>query len=124
MMYPAVFEHRCRELLFKPKFYIMLHREKNVSARGIIILLLVMINILILKMSFIHNHNWYWGLLVTMPLMLIAIADAHQSKKSKLSDEPHTDYLRDVLDGPKRTGHIIRPGVTQLFNKILSPHHR
>ena len=65
----------------------MLHKEKNVSVSGTIILLLVISNVLILKVAFIQNENWYWALVVSLPLLLIAILIQKVRIKADNKDE-------------------------------------
>lgn len=61
----------------------MLHNEKNVPVSYNIILLLVFLNALILKVAFIQNESWYFGLIVTFPLLLVAIYNVRQRKHVK-----------------------------------------
>lgn len=61
----------------------MLHKEKNVSVSGSIILLLVFLNAFILKFAFTRNESWYFGLIVTLPLLLVAIYNGRQKKHVK-----------------------------------------
>jgi len=66
----------------------MSRNQEKVSASGIIILILVMLNVIILKTAFIHDAQIYWGLVITLPLLLIAIFDAIKTKlaiRSELS---------------------------------------
>lgn len=66
----------------------MLHKEKNVSVIGTIILLLVILNVLILKIAFIQNESWYWALVITLPLLLIAVLYVRQTKHGILHNYP------------------------------------
>ena len=61
----------------------MLPNEKNISVRQNIILLLVFLNAFILKVAFIRNESWYFGLIVTFPLLLVAIYNTYQRKHVK-----------------------------------------
>jgi hypothetical protein len=58
----------------------MLRNQEKVSASGIVILILVMLNVIILKTAFILDAEIYWGLVITLPLLLIAIFDAIKTK--------------------------------------------
>ncbi|ULQ50912.1 GreA/GreB family elongation factor [Flavihumibacter fluvii] len=51
----------------------MLQNDKHASGSGITILLLVITNILILKVAFIQHDDWYWPLVITLPMLLLAI---------------------------------------------------
>ena len=86
----------------------MSHKKKNVSLSGTIILLLVFLNAFILKVSFIHNENLYWALVVTLPLLLIAILDVRQKKHAILRNFPIIGYLRYFFE-------TIRPEIRQYF---------
>lgn len=58
----------------------MSQKENLVSVSETIILLLVFTNALILKIAFTGNENWYLALIVTLPLLLIAIFYGRQKK--------------------------------------------
>lgn len=61
----------------------MLHNERNISVSKNIILLLVFLNAFILKVAFIRDESWYFGLIVTFPLLLVAMYNIHQRKHVK-----------------------------------------
>jgi len=58
----------------------MSRNQEKVSANGIVILILVMLNTIILKTAFINDAQIYWGLVITLPLLLIAIFDTIKKK--------------------------------------------
>ncbi len=64
----------------------MLRNQEKVSASGIIILILVMLNVIILKTAFIHDAQIYWGLIISLPLLFIAIFDAIKNKRAIRSE--------------------------------------
>ena len=64
----------------------MSRNPEKVSASGIIILILVLLNAIILKSAFIHDSQIYWGLVISLPLLLIAIFDAIGKKHAIRSD--------------------------------------
>ncbi|MEO5998901.1 MAG: hypothetical protein ABIN89_19205 [Chitinophagaceae bacterium] len=80
----------------------MLIRKNNISGSGTIILILVMTSVLISKIAYIHNNNWYWGLLVTLPLLLIAIVDARHSKQAILRNYPVIGHPRYFFEKTRR----------------------
>jgi glutamate synthase domain-containing protein 2 len=86
----------------------MSHKKKNVSFSGTIILLLVFLNAFILKVSFIHNQNLYWALVVTLPLLLVAVFDVRQKKHALLRNYPIIGHLRYFFEK-------IRPELRQYF---------
>jgi len=51
----------------------MLSQKENIPANKLAILSFVLINAIIAEFAFIHNAKWYWALLLTVPLLLIAI---------------------------------------------------
>ena len=65
------------------KNIIMLDKEKKNSIGGTIILLLVFINAFILKIAFIENGKWYITLVITLPLLLIAVYNARRHAVSR-----------------------------------------
>ena len=58
----------------------MSRNKKTFAARKIIILLLVLINIIAIKEGYTGNEKWYWALILTLPLLLLSIADARRKK--------------------------------------------
>ncbi len=71
----------------------MSNTETKISIHGTIILLLVISSVLILKIGYLQNADLYWGLLITLPLLLIAIVGKEQSslqnKCEKLIEQKH-----------------------------------
>jgi len=51
----------------------MTSKEKPISLSGMIILFLVLVNILVIKAGYTVIGKWYWTLIVTLPLLLLAI---------------------------------------------------
>lgn len=70
----------------------MKHYSGSVSASRIIIVMLVLVNGIILEVAYTTNEIWYWGLLITIPLLAIAIYDVRQ--KLKLSQGTQRDMPR------------------------------
>ncbi len=62
----------------------MAHKHIKVPLSKSIIPLLVLTSVLFIKMGFIQNNNWYFGLLITIPLLLIAISNVRKSKNAIL----------------------------------------
>lgn len=58
----------------------MLNERKPVSAIRAIILLLVILNVLILRDAFTTNKKLYWNLIVTLPILLLAIEYKRRKK--------------------------------------------
>lgn len=71
----------------------MLHKEKDISVSGMIILLLIFFNAVILKVAFVQNENWYQALLVTLPLLLFAFQYERKIKRQFLHNSPKPDSL-------------------------------
>jgi len=63
----------------------MLSKEKKVSITGTAILLLILLNALILKMAFIENENWYAALVITLPLLFVAVMYRKHKKHTLLN---------------------------------------
>ncbi|HEX6845437.1 MAG TPA: FMN-binding glutamate synthase family protein [Chitinophagaceae bacterium] len=82
--------------------------QKPVSASKIIILLLVLLNVIVLKAAYTGNEKWYWSLIITMPLLLLAILNIRQQKHAVLRNFPVIGYLRYFFES-------IRPEIRQYF---------
>lgn len=50
------------------------------SASGIIAAIAVFLNVIVFKSAFTINEEWYWALLVTIPLLLVAVSDIKRNK--------------------------------------------
>lgn len=82
------------------------HKSAGISA--IIILFIVLINAVVLQEGFTGNGNWYYALIVTVPLLLLAIANIRQKKHAILRNFPVIGYLRYFFES-------IRPEIRQYF---------
>lgn len=60
----------------------MTEHKTDPSVGGMIIVLLVLFNAIILKSGFVGNDHSWSGLLITVPLLLIAVFARWRSKKS------------------------------------------
>ena len=58
----------------------MLSQKENVPASKLIITVFVLINAVIAEFAFVYNTKWYWALLLTIPLLFIAIYNARLNK--------------------------------------------
>lgn len=81
---------------------------RKISPGGAIILMLVLINAVILKYSLPGEVNLYWLLLITVPLLIIAIANRRQTKHTILRNYPLIGYLRYWMES-------LRPEIRQYF---------
>ncbi len=82
--------------------------KQNVSASGLIVFILALINVLILRFAYTGNENLYWLLLVTMPLLLLALYNRVQKSHALLRNYPLIGYLRYFFES-------IRPELRQYF---------
>lgn len=82
--------------------------QKQVSASGSIILAIVLLNAVILETAFTANGDFYWLLLLTFPLLLLAIYNIKQKKHAILRNYPVIGYLRYWLES-------TRPELRQYF---------
>jgi len=83
-------------------------KQKLISASGIIILFLVLFNVILISAGYSENENWYWLLIITLPLLLLAILNIRQKKHAILRNFPVIGYLRYFFES-------IRPEIRQYF---------
>lgn len=81
----------------------MIRNQQQVSAGGMILLITVLLNAIILKTAYITNEQWYWALLVTVPLLLIAIWDKRQKKHTIRRNFPVIGHLRYFFESSIRS---------------------
>ena len=72
----------------------MIQSRKAISVSGMIISLVVLLNAVILKAAFTGTGAWYWALLISVPLLLIAIRDVFQKKHAIIRNYPVIGHLR------------------------------
>ena len=72
----------------------MIGKQKPISASKIIITFLVLLNAIAIRAGYTGNENWYWSLIITIPLLLLAILNTHQKKHAVLRNFPVIGYLR------------------------------
>ena len=86
----------------------MIRNRKEISISGMIVLFVVLLNAAILKAAFTGNENWYWALIVSVPLLLIALKDRFQKKHAIIRNYPIIGHLRYFFES-------IRPELRQYF---------
>ena len=86
----------------------MTGKQKPISASKIIITFLVVLNAIAIRAGYIGSENWYWSLIITIPLLLLAILNTHQKKHAVLRNFPVIGYLRYFFES-------IRPEIRQYF---------
>lgn len=47
--------------------------NRQLNIKGVFILMALLVNVIIMKAAFLHNQKWYWWLMVTVPLLIVAI---------------------------------------------------
>jgi len=86
----------------------MIRNSKQVSVRNMILIILVLLNAVILSKGFTTNEKWYWLLIISLPLLLIAVRDIFQKKHALIRNYPLIGHLRYLLES-------IRPELRQYF---------
>jgi hypothetical protein len=52
---------------------ILMQNRKMIPENGFITLLFVLINVIIIRAGYTGNENWYLALIITLPLLILAI---------------------------------------------------
>lgn len=86
----------------------MTNRRKPASVSGMILLFLVLLNIIFIKTGYTRDEKWYWFLMVTLPLLFLAIVNIRQKKHAVLRNFPVVGYIRYFFES-------IRPEIRQYF---------
>ena len=82
--------------------------NQQVTARGMILLFLVLVNVLVLRSGYTSGVQGYWPLLISVPLLIVAIYNVRQRKHALLRNYPLIGYLRYWFEA-------IRPEMRQYF---------
>lgn len=86
----------------------MLPVQNGVSFSRLAITVLVIVNAIVLKEAYLHGAHNYWWMLLTLPLLLIAIYDVLQKKHAIMRNFPVIGHLRYLFES-------IRPEIRQYF---------
>lgn len=85
-----------------------MRNKMKVPISGMIILLIVLINVTVIRQAFIGNERWYLVLIITLPLLALAVVNILQRKHAILRNFPVVGYLRYFFES-------IRPEIRQYF---------
>ena len=77
--------------ILKFKYIAMFRSQKLFSLSGIILLIVLLLNGVIIEAAYTDNQNLYWALLISIPLLAIAIYYAKQKKYVILPDNTIED---------------------------------
>ncbi len=86
----------------------MPRNQKTISASGGILLILVLLTGILLQAGYVNDQRFYWGLIISLPLLLLAIYNIKQKKHAILRNYPIIGYLRYLLE-------TFRPEIRQYF---------
>jgi glutamate synthase domain-containing protein 2 len=86
----------------------MIQNKIRIPASGIIILILALANVIVIREGYVTNEKWYWVLVLTLPLLLLAIINIRQKKHAILRNFPVLGYFRYFFES-------IRPEIRQYF---------
>ncbi|MEO6069968.1 MAG: FMN-binding glutamate synthase family protein [Chitinophagaceae bacterium] len=86
----------------------MIRNQKVVSISSAIFFVLILLNAVVLSIAFTGNGRWYWALVITLPLLFIAIKDTQQKKHAIIRNYPVIGHLRYFFES-------IRPELRQYF---------
>jgi glutamate synthase domain-containing protein 2 len=85
-----------------------MRNKKSVSVGGTIILLIVLINLVVITQGYTGNGSWYYALIITLPLLVLGLANRRQGRHAILRNFPVVGYLRYFFES-------IRPEIRQYF---------
>ena len=61
-----------------------MRNQKSIPMSGMIILLIVLINVIVLRQAYTGSERWYLVLILTLPLLVLAITNIRQRKHANL----------------------------------------
>ncbi len=86
----------------------MSRNQRQVSVSGMIVMIAVLLNVIVISTAFTGNPGAYWWLLLSVPILLIALHDVFQKKHAIIRNYPVIGHLRYFLES-------IRPELRQYF---------
>jgi glutamate synthase domain-containing protein 2 len=85
-----------------------MQNQKSLSISKIIILLIILINVIIIRQGYTGDGIWYLALIVTLPLLVLAVSNVRQGRHAILRNFPVIGYLRYFFES-------VRPEIRQYF---------
>lgn len=82
-------------------------RNHMISVGSMIIFFIIMLNIIFIRSAFIHQSG-YWPLLISIPILLLALYDRLQKRHAVIRNYPIIGHLRYFFES-------IRPEIRQYF---------
>lgn len=82
--------------------------ENIISPRAAILSVLIAVNVIILVLAYVGNGNTYWWLIISLPLLLVAVRDRKQKKHAIIRNFPVLGHLRYMFE-------FLRPEMRQYF---------
>jgi glutamate synthase domain-containing protein 2 len=68
--------------------------QNSIPVSRTIILIIVILNVVVIKDGYTGDGSWYYALFLTLPLLILAIANTRQKKHAILRNFPVVGYLR------------------------------
>ncbi|HJS54447.1 MAG TPA: hypothetical protein VJ765_07890, partial [Chitinophagaceae bacterium] len=85
-----------------------MRHQKSIPISGMIVMLIVLMNAVVVRKAYTSNGGWYFVLIVTLSLLVLAVANIRQGKHAILRNFPVIGYLRYFFES-------IRPEIRQYF---------
>lgn len=86
----------------------MIRAQEKFSARAMILSALIAINAIILIVGYSSDRNIYWWLIISLPLLLVAVRDTRQKRHAIIRNFPVLGHLRYMFE-------FVRPELRQYF---------
>ena len=86
----------------------MKRNQKTIAVSSAILFVVVLLNVIVVSAAYTAGSGWYWALLLTLPLLLLAIHDTRQKKHAIIRNYPIIGHLRYLFES-------VRPEFRQYF---------
>lgn len=83
-------------------------KRPNLSVRMMIVLTILLLNVIVSALGLFINSSWYWTMIITFPILLLALRDALQTRHAIIRNFPVVGHLRYLFES-------IRPEMRQYF---------
>lgn len=104
-----------------------MRHQRSFHNKGILILMIVLINAIALEQGYTGNQKWYFVLIVTVPLLILALLDADKGKPAISSETRRARFLKHYgHSGYRRENHWKSKTLKSLNNDSIttkSAHH-
>ena len=73
-------------------------KRPNLSVRMMIVLTILLLNVIVSALGLFISSSWYWTMIITFPILLLALLDALQTRHAIIRNFPVEAHLHYLIE--------------------------